>query len=106
MKSRCRSRCRLWRGSRSSRVTSEIADSPVSANIDAATTAAYSQFVPQGVATVPPTAGCSSPPLSPQSANEGHYCAQNAPEALLQRLVFLETALTDEAPLIVNPTER
>ena len=27
---------------------------------------------------VPPTAGCSSPPLSPQSANEGHYCVQNA----------------------------
>jgi len=83
-----------------------LADSPVVANIDAVTTAAFSQFVPQGVAMVPATAGCLSPPLSPQSANEGHYCVQNAPEALLQRLIFLETALTDEAPLIVNPTER
>jgi hypothetical protein len=86
--------------------TLEVADSPIIGNIDAGTTAAFHQFVPQGVADIAPTPGCSSPPLSPQSANEGHYCVQNAAEALLQRLVFLETALTDEAPLIVNPLDR
>jgi hypothetical protein len=86
--------------------TLEVAESPVVGNIDAGTTAAFHQFVPQGVAEIAPTPGCSSPPLSPQSANEGHYCVQNAAEALLQRLVFLETALTDEAPLIVNPLTR
>ena len=68
--------------------------------------AGYAQFVPQGIPGIPPTPGCSSPPLSPWSANEGHYCVQNAPEALLQRLVFLETALGDEAPLIVDPNDR
>lgn len=86
--------------------TLELAKSPVVANIDDRTTAAFYQFVPQGVADIAPTPGCASPPLSPQSANEGHYCVQNAAEALLQRLVFLETALTDEAPLIVNPLTR
>jgi hypothetical protein len=86
--------------------TLEVAKSPVVGNIDAGTTAAFHQFVPQGVAEIAPTPGCSSPPLSPQSANEGHYCVQNAAEALLQRLVFLETALTDEAPLIINPLTR
>jgi hypothetical protein len=86
--------------------TLEVAAAPVVGNIDAGTTAAFHQFVPQGVAEIAPTPGCASPPLSPQSANEGHYCVQNAAEALLQRLVFLETALTDEAPLIVNPLTR
>jgi len=84
----------------------DLAPSPVVGNVDPRTTAAYHQFVPQGVADIVPTPGCSSPPLSPQSANDGHYCVQNAAEALLQRLVFLETALTDEAPLIVNPVTR
>jgi hypothetical protein len=86
--------------------TLQLAESPVVGNIDSRTTAAFHQFVPQGVAEIAPTPGCSSPPLSPKSASEGHYCVQNAAEALLQRLVFLETALTDEAPLIVNPLAR
>jgi hypothetical protein len=83
--------------------TLPLAESPVVGNIDAGTTAAFYQFVPQGVPGIAPTPGCSSPPLLPRSANEGHYCVQNSAEALLQRLVFLETALTEEAPLIVNP---
>jgi hypothetical protein len=86
--------------------TLEQVPSPLAANIDARTTAAFYQFVPQGIVDFAPTPGCASPPLSPQSANEGHYCVQNAAEALFQRLVFLETALTDEAPLIVNPLAR
>jgi len=83
--------------------TLPLAPGSVSGNIDAHTSAGYFQFVPQGIPDVAPTPGCSSPPLSPQSANEGHYCVQNAVEALVQRLVFLESALTDPAPLIVNP---
>jgi hypothetical protein len=86
--------------------TLTLVPSPLAANIDAETTAAFYQLVPQGIADIPPTPGCASPPLSPQSANEGHYCVQNAAEALLQRLVFLETALTDAAPLIVDPLAR
>ncbi len=82
------------------------ADSPISANIDESTTAGFAQFVPQGVAGVVATPGCSSPPLSARSAREGHYCVQNAAEALLQRLVFLETAITDAAPTIVNSVAR
>ncbi|MBW2666405.1 MAG: hypothetical protein JRE13_08960, partial [Deltaproteobacteria bacterium] len=82
------------------------ADSPISANIDEQTTAAFAQFVPQGVAGIAATPGCSSPPLSARSAREGHYCVQNAAEALLQRLVFLETAITHAAPTIVNPVAR
>jgi hypothetical protein len=84
--------------------TLPLAVSSVSGNIDPHTSAAYFQFVPQGIPDVPPTPGCSSPPLSPQSANQGHYCVQNAVEALVQRLVFIETSLTDAAPLIVDPT--
>jgi hypothetical protein len=83
-----------------------VTDSPISANIDERTTAALAQFVPQGVPGVAATPGCSSPPLSARSAREGHYCVQNAAEALLQRLVFLETAITHAAPTIVNPVAR
>jgi hypothetical protein len=83
-----------------------LAPASVSGNIDARTSAAYHQFVPQGIADVPATPGCSSPPLSPRSANQGNYCVQNAVEALVQRLVFLETALTDTAQLIIDPTAR
>ena len=82
------------------------ADSPISANVDERTTAAFARFVPQGVAGVAATPGCSSPPLSARSAREGHYCVQNAAEALLQRLVFLETAITNAAPTIVNSVAR
>jgi hypothetical protein len=82
------------------------ADSPISANIDERTTAAFAQFVPQGIAGVAATPGCSSPPLSARSAAEGHYCVQNASEALLQRLVFFETAITDAAPTILNLVAR
>jgi hypothetical protein len=81
-------------------------EAPVVANIDEQTTAAFVQFVPQGVPGVPPTPGCSSPPLSARSAREGHYCVQNAAEALLQRLVFLESALEKAAPVIVNTVIR
>ena len=82
----------------------DVAESPVVGNIDGRTTAAIHQFVPQGVPDIAPTPGCSSPPLSPQSANEGHLCVQNASEALLQRLIFFESALADGVPRIVHPS--
>jgi len=86
--------------------TLALASGSISANVDAQTTAGYFQFVPQGVPGIPATPGCSSPPLSRRSAYEGHYCVQNAVEALVQRIVFLETALTDRAPLIIDPVAR
>ena len=79
----------------------ESAPGPLVANIDANTTAALVQYVPQGVDRVAATAGCASPPLSERSAREGHYCAQSAAESLEQRAVFFESALTD-APVIVD----
>ena len=69
---------------------------PVTANIDSETTAAFYQFVPYGVPGIPHTPGC---PFEP----EGHFCPQDAPEAMLQRLLFLKSAVEDPVPTIVDP---
>jgi hypothetical protein len=74
---------------------------PVVANVDAETTAAFYQYVPVGVDGIAPTPGCTV--LSPGSASEGHYCAQSAAESLRQRSVFLQSALSDVAPRIIDP---
>ncbi|MFQ5417124.1 MAG: hypothetical protein ACE5FL_08785 [Myxococcota bacterium] len=87
-------------------VTLDVAESPIVGNIDGRTTAAFTQFVPLGVPDIAPTPGCSSPPMSLPSAMEGHRCVQNAAEALLQRLVFLETAQSEDAPLVIDPLAR
>ena len=80
----------------------DAADGPLRANIDAHTTAAFFQYVPVGVAGIPPSPGCTV--LSPGSAHEGHYCAQSAAESLHQRTVFFQSALSDDpAPTIINP---
>jgi len=77
-------------------------DGPVTANIDAQTTAAFFQYTPVGIPGLPPSPGCTV--LSPSSASEGHYCAQSAAESLRQRVVFLQTAISDApAPTIINP---
>jgi hypothetical protein len=78
---------------------------PVSANVDAHTTAAFYQYVPNRVPDIAVTPGCQSPPLSPRSSDEGHFCAQSAVESQAQRLIFFETALDPEraAPLILDP---
>lgn len=77
-------------------------DGPLSANIDAHTTAAFFQYVPVGVPGIPPSPGCTV--LSAGSAREGHYCAQSAAESLHQRAVFFQSALGDDpAPTIINP---
>jgi hypothetical protein len=79
----------------------ETVGGPVSANIDAETTAAFYQYVPVGIEGIDPTPGCTI--LSPTSAREGHYCAQSASESEHQRVIFFQSALTDPAPRIIDP---
>jgi pimeloyl-ACP methyl ester carboxylesterase len=69
---------------------------PVTGNIDAETTAAFYQFVPFGISGIPHTPGCEFEP-------NGHGCGQAAPEARLQRLLFLKSAVEDPVPTIVDP---
>ncbi len=66
---------------------------PVSANIDAKTTAAMSQYVPAGMYEFAATLGC-------EFEYNGHYCAQTAPPALMQRARYFQSALSDGAPVI------
>lgn len=63
-----------------------------------ATTAGYAQYVPAGIPGLEPTPTC-------ESQTESHYCAQTADSAKEPRLLFFQTALTDPAPTIVNPSE-
>lgn len=76
----------------------QTVDGPVVANIGPNTTAAFYQYVPIGVAGIDPTPGCLT-----LFEREGHYCAQTAPESLRQRVVFLQTAVQNEAPTIIDP---
>jgi hypothetical protein len=71
---------------------------PVVGNIDPETTSAFFQYVPDGLPDLPPTPGC-------RLNFEGHFCAQGAPESILQRIVFFQTAVTDPAPTIINPLD-
>lgn len=84
----------------------EAVESPVAGNVDATTTAAYAQYVPTGVGGIDPTPGCTAafrPGGTDQS--EGHFCAQSAFESVLQQRLFLESAVLDSVPRIVDPTE-
>ncbi len=69
---------------------------PVMGNIDPETTAGFYQFVASGVSGIPPTPGCENEP-------NGHFCAQDAPAALLQRVLFLRSAVEQAVPTIVDP---
>lgn len=69
------------------------AEAPVVANVDAETTSAYAQYVPNGLPDLLPSPGC-------EFWFEGHFCPQVAPAALDQRLRFFQSALTDRAPTI------
>jgi hypothetical protein len=73
----------------------EVVSGPISANIDAETTAGFYQYVPTGVSGIPSTPGCEEQP-------EGHYCAQSAPASFHQRAVFFQGAL-DGVPMIIDP---
>jgi hypothetical protein len=84
----------------------EAVQGPVVANIDADTTAAYARYVPTGVGGIDPTPGCTAafrPGGLDQS--EGHFCAQSAFESVLQQRLFLESAVLDPVPRIVDPFE-
>ncbi len=74
-------------------------DAPISANIDGHTTAAFYQFVPAGVSGVDPTPGCVNQP-------SGHFCPQTSAEGMYQRVVFLQSALSEMAPRVVDPLAR
>ncbi len=69
---------------------------PVMANIDSETTAAFYQFVPAGIPGIPHTPGCAN-------YTNGHSCAQAAPEAQQQRALFLQSAVEQAVPVIVDP---
>ena len=71
------------------------ADGDVAGNIHSTTTAALAQYIPVGVPGLPPTPGCLA-----NGQSEGHFCAQSAAEAFVQRRVFLVSALTNAAPTI------
>ena len=58
---------------------------PIQGNVDANTTAAMVQYVPDGLA-IPFTPGC-------EFQFEGHFCAQTNPSARAQRVSFYESAL-------------
>jgi hypothetical protein len=73
---------------------------PIVGNVNARTSAALFQYVPVGVPGILPTPGCVV--LAPASRIEGHYCAQSAAEALHQREIFLQSALTG-VPRIIDP---
>ncbi len=84
----------------------EAVEGPVAGNVDGTTTAAYAQYVPTGVGGIEPTPGCTAafrPGGTDQS--EGHFCAQSAFESVLQQRLFLESAVLDAVPRIVDPTE-
>jgi hypothetical protein len=74
----------------------EVLPAPARGNIDAHTTGGLFQFVPDGRSDQPPTPGC-------EFVFEGHFCAQTVPAAIQQRVVFFETALGEDAPVIVDP---
>jgi hypothetical protein len=73
---------------------------PLQGNIDLVTTAAFFQYVPDGVPGIPATPGCLV--LSTRSRFEGHYCAQGAAESLKQRVDFFQSALVG-VPVIASP---
>jgi hypothetical protein len=76
----------------------QVVEGPVVGNIDADTTAAFFQYVPIGVEGIAPTPGCLE-----RHEPEGHYCAQSARESLHQRVVFFDSAVRGEVPVIINP---
>lgn len=77
-------------------VVLETTTAPLSANVNATTTAGYVQFVPAGIDGLTPTPGCENQP-------EGHTCAQEAPPAVSQRIAFFKSALDATAPEINDP---
>jgi hypothetical protein len=72
----------------------DAAMAPLSANIDAAISGAFFQFVPKDYGGAPATPSCA------QAETEGHYCAQTADEAVRQRVSFFESVGRGQAAII------
>jgi hypothetical protein len=70
-----------------------VAAAPIQGNVDAETTAAFVQFAPDGLPGIPPSPGC-------VGQNEGHFCAQVAPEARSLRAGFYQSALGSQPPVV------
>ena len=75
------------------------ATAPLTANIDASTTAAFFQYVPSGFTAATPTPGCVT-----VGQTEGHYCPQVASEAIRQRVEFFTSAQAG-VPTIIDPAQ-
>ncbi|MEM7436180.1 MAG: hypothetical protein AAF436_13565 [Myxococcota bacterium] len=71
----------------------ELATTPLTANVDANTTSAYAQYVPDGVPGLAASLGC-------EFEAEGHFCAESSSVARDQRFLFFKTALEDPAPTV------
>jgi hypothetical protein len=82
----------------------EPARLPLAGNVDAETTGALVQWTPLGIPGREPSPGCSDAIAGP-IAWEGHYCAQSALESSRQRAAFFASALSDRAPVVVDPLE-
>jgi hypothetical protein len=72
-------------------------DAPVTANIDSKTTGGFFQYVPSGYMGATPSPGCVA-----NKETEGHYCAQDAAEAIDQRIKYFVSALAG-VPSITGP---
>lgn len=77
-----------------------IATPPITDNIELAprTTSGLAQYVPDGFPGIPPTPGCIG-------ITNAHVCGQASRYSRHQRVRFLQTAVEDAAPTIVNPFE-
>jgi hypothetical protein len=84
----------------------EGASGAVKGNLDPQTSAAYYQYVPEGIEGVEATPGCAAVVLGERIAGEGHYCVQSAEESLRQVTHFFESALLEGAPEIIDPLTR
>ena len=69
---------------------------PLRGNINAQTTAAHSQYVPDGIPGLDVTPGC-------EGETNGHYCVQRAPSSMDQRAQFFRSAVEDAVPTIASP---
>ncbi len=80
-----------------------VVEGPISGNRDDGGTAAFYQFVPRGVPGIAPTPGCLPPAVSAATADEGHFCAQSAAEAVRQRVRFFRSAVDEPPPVAEDP---
>ncbi|MGB5365495.1 MAG: hypothetical protein WBM75_05415 [Polyangiales bacterium] len=77
-----------------------VASTPLMGNFQSGTrTAGLAQYVAANASDLTVTAGCECPPAC---GLDGHYCGQQAPSSVSQRVRFLQTAVSDPVPTIFN----